>query len=263
MRKLTLIQSNYKGFSFYFRKEHSNHILKELCDLFLKNELSVNHFFFYFDDRFNCGFRLFVDSNLSIHELLFQLNEFIKTNSIDNHLTTNNRQFFSTHQPNSVIPIEYIFESEEIIYKKSEEPHIYDFFDNLNELIFRKLDETDFSDDNQKLELTLELLISGLVFGRLSEKNIKLNLKKYLNKVFDYEAYLKKNYSLSIDENKESIKKFKVQLLEDKTTHNPLTKFWENSKLMNSETIFEILFNVLNITDNQKCYCLYVLERTI
>jgi hypothetical protein len=262
MKKLNLIQSNYKGFSFYFSREKINPILKDLFSQFSKKSTILNHFFFYFDDRFGCGFRLFVDSSLSCTELTTQFNQFIKTYRPHNQSVMKTSQFFATHQPFSVIPIKYIFESDEILFVKKEGQIVRNFLDNLNELIEHKLNDVDFNDNNQKLEFTLELLISGLAFNLFSEKNIQQHLKKYLKEIPNYEAYLKKNYAPSIAENKESIAQFKAQLLSEESTQNPLSKFWRKCDLNNPELILALIFKVLSTGDNQKCYCLYVLRET-
>ena len=262
MNHINLIQTFYKGFSCYLPKANKNLVLKEISE-FLSNEKDIiKHFFIYFDDRVGREFRVFIQTEYSSELLQNKLADFLKNYAADNQNPNSQHQLFKTYPPFSVVPMRFIEENDEIITTKKYIQSIQFFFENLNSLIIQKTEEFDFGDDNQKLEFTLELLIAGVAFNQFSSQSVKQEFKRSLKFIPDYKKYLDNKYSRTVEDNKDAISAFKNSVTSKDNEDNLLALFWERNQVEENRNVFEIIFKVLNINAQQKCYCLYVLRNT-
>ncbi len=262
MSKVNLIQTFYKGFSCYLPKTKKNLVLKDLPKFLFNENVVIEHFFIYFDDRLGRGFRLFVQTSHSSELLQTKFIEFLKKYDSGSQNLKNQHQFFKTYPPFSVVPIRFIEESDEIFTSKGKLQSIQNLLKNLNLLISQKTKDFDFSDDNQKLEFTLELLISGVAFNIFSRVFIQQEFKLMLKSIPDYKKYLDDNYAQRVEESKNVISIFKESLILEENKHNLLSLFWKTNKVENDKKVIEVIFKVLNISVQQQCYCLYILHNT-
>ena len=262
MNHINLIQTFYKGFSCYLPKAKMNLILKEISE-FLSNEKDIiEHFFIYFDDRVGREFRVFIQTEYSSELLQNKLADFLRNYAVDDQNPNSQHQLFKTYPPFSVVPMGFIEENDEIITSKKYTQSIRFFLENLNSLVVQKTEEFDFGDDNQKLEFTLELLIAGVAFNQFSSLSIQQEFKRSLKSITDYKKYLDDKYFRMVQHSKEAISAFKKSVTSEDNKDNLLTLFWERNQIEDNRKVFEIIFKVLNINAQQKCYCLYVLQNT-
>jgi hypothetical protein len=262
MNQINLIQTFYKGFSCYLPKAKTNLVLKDFSE-FLANENGLaDHYFVYFDDRVGRAFRVFLKTEYSSELVQNKFSDFFKKYASDNQNRNSQHQFFKTYPPFSVVPMRFIEENDEIITSKKHIQSIQFFLENLNSLVVQKTEEFDFGDDNQKLEFTLELLIAGVAFNQFSSLSIQQEFKRLLKAIPDYKKYLDNKYARTIEESKDAISAFKNSLVLEENRDNLFTLFWERNQVEDNRKVFEIIFKVLNINAQQKCYCLYVLQNT-
>ena len=251
-----------KGFSCYLPKTQKNLVLKEIY-AFLSDEKDLTeHFFMYFDDRVGRGFRVFIQTEYSSELLRDKLTDFLKNYTIDTQNPNSQHQLFKTYPSFSVVPMRFIEENDEIITTKKHIQSIQFFLENLNSIIVQKTEEFDFGDDNQTLEFTLELLIAGVTFNHLSSLSIQREFKLLLKRVPGYKKYLDDKYASMVEQSRDDVFAFKNSLVLAKNRDNLLSLFWKKNQVKNTHQVFEIIFKVLNINNQQKCYCLYVLQNT-
>lgn len=262
MNQINFIQTYYKGFSCYVPHSKVNLVLKDIYELFFKEKGFTEHFFIYFDDRLGRGFRIFLQTEYSSELLLNKFLDFFKTYVSDNQNLNTQHQFFKTYPPFSIVPMRFIEESDEIFTTKNNVQSVQNLLENLIFLIIQKTEDFDFSDGDQKLEFTLELLIAGVAFNQFSSLSIQKEFKFLLKSIPGYKKYLDDNYARTVEDNKDNIAAFKKSLVLAESRDNLLTLFWERNQIGDTEKIFEIIFKVLNISNQQKCYCLYVLQKT-
>jgi hypothetical protein len=262
MNQINLIQTLYKGFSCYVPKTKKNLVLKDISQ-FLTNEKGLaDHYFIYFDDRLGRGFRVFIQSEYPSELLQNKLLEILKNYASVYQNLNEPHQFFKTYLPFSVVPMRFIEDNDEIFTTKEKIQSIQNLLKNLNLLINQKTEEFDFSNDNQKLEFTLELLIAGVAFNQFSSLSIQQEFKRSLKSIPDYKKYLYDKYARTVENNKDAISTFKKSFALEENKHNFLSLFWERNQVEDTKKLFEIIFKVLDINAQQKCYCLYVLQNT-
>lgn len=262
MNKINLIQTFYKGLSFYLPQTKKNLVLRGISKSLSSEKESIKHFFVYFDDRLGRGFRVFIQTEYSSEWLQNKLLALFKEYAPDEQNINNEPQFFKTYPPFSVVPMRYIEENDEIFTSKEKIQSIQNLLENLNSLIIQKTEEFDFGNDNQKLEFTLELLIAGVAFNQFSSLSIQREFRLLLKLIPDYKNYLDDKYARTVKESKDAISTFKKSLTLEENEHNLLTLFWKMNEVEDTQKVFEIIFKVLNINAQQKCYCLYVLQNT-
>ena len=262
MSQINLIQTFCKGFSFFFPETKKNLVLKDFSKLLTQEEDLSKHFFIYFDNRLGRGFRVFLQTESPLDVLQNRFSAFLKNYSSNQQNANIPHQFFKTYPTFSVVPIRFIEENDEIITTKKQIHSIQLFLENLSSLIVQKTEEFDFSDDNQKLEFTLELLIAGVAFNQFPMPCIQQEFKRLLKLNPTYKKYLVDKYSSAIRDSKEAIFVFKKTLILAENEYNFLSEFWKKNQVDDAQKIFELIFKVLNINMQQKCYCLFVLQNT-
>lgn len=258
-----IIQSIYKGFSFYIPKENNAPILRDLINQLSKQKDSIKHFFFYFDHRFDCRFRLFIHSDICSEDLYKSFKSFLKPYASDKQFELTQNQFFSTFPPFSIVPFSYIEPNDEIYILIKNTNSIHKFLENLCVLISIKNLDFDFENKNEKLEFILELLLAGLNFCQVSTNELTKCLKKVSKGRSISNKYLASKYGKTIEDNKESIIDFRKSLLKIENEDNLMNVFWkENLLIKDYYLMISLVFKVLNIETQQQLYCLYLLLKT-
>ncbi len=260
MSKIGLIQSLFKGVSFYLPKENSNTIFKDLIIEISKKKHLVEHFFIFFDNRFECRFRIFIQSNLTSEEIEKLFSELLKPDAVKNQTFDAPKQLFKGFQPYSIIPIAFIEHSDEIYVFQKNKNSTCNFLNNLTNLIAKKTEELDFEEANQKLEFTLELLLASITVCEISSKELKKYFRNTLKNKPNYEKYLKENYGKLLEENISEIQLFRKSLLKPENAKNILNVFWRENKLNDFGLVLSLVFKVLNTPIEGQLYCLFVLK---
>ena len=262
MNQISLIQTYYKGFSCYVPKTKLNLILKDIYELFSNERGLTEHFFLYFDGRLGRGLRIFFQTEFSSESLQSKFLQFLKKYTVENKNLNTQHQFFKTYPPFSVVPMRFIEQNDEIFTRRDNLQSVQNLLKNLSLLITQKTGEFDFGNVDEKLEFTLELLIAGVAFNQLSSLSIQKEFKFILKSIPGYKKYLDDNYARTVKDSDDIVDTFKKSLILEENKNNLLTLFWEINKVVDTIKVFEIIFKVLDIDIQQKCYCLYVLQNT-
>lgn len=262
MSTVGIIQSNYKGFSFYIPKENNAPILRDLINQLSKQKDAIKHFFFYFDHRFDCRFRFFIHADICSEDLYKSFKSFLKLYTSDKQFEPTQNQFFSTFPPFSVVPFSYIEPNDEIFILTKNTNSIHEFLENLSVLISIKSLDFDFENKNEKLEFVLELLLGSMNICQVSSKELRKCLRMASKIKPNYNKYLASKYGKTIEENKETIMDFRKSLLIAENEDNLMNVFWRENNIGDYNLMISLLFKVLNIETEHQLYCLYLLLQT-
>lgn len=262
MKNAGIIHSFYKGFFFYLPKDKTNGILEVLIPHLAKDKNIYKHFFIFFDNQFDCRFRLFIYSEHTSEEIFQSLNVFISPYFDSNQVLIPQKQFFQTYQPFSIIPIAFIDNEDEIITSSNSIDLTINFLENITKVINESANRFNWEDENQKLEFVLELLLSSLAFFDISSKQLLIYYKESLKYKPKLNTYLENTYGKMIEENKESVLIFRKSLMTAEKANDLLNVFWKNNQMRSFKKMLRLIFKVLNITSEQQSYCLFVLHKT-